>query len=108
MLTSSFTALVLGSCLQSASAPSSSPTALPSSPSVPSPSPTVASSVVTPTAAKASPRPVAAVRPSDLVVRHERASDTCCPFAYAVVTADGRYVTRTDDHQLLERRLTPA
>jgi hypothetical protein len=48
------------------------------------------------------------VRPSDLVVRHERVSDTCCPSAYSVLTADGRYVTRADDNQLRERRLTPA
>src|SRR5207237_658525 len=64
--------------------------------------------VATSVAAKSSPKPVPAVRPSDLVVRHERASDTCCPAAWAVLTADGRYITRTDDNQLHERRLTPA
>lgn len=98
MFISSFAALVLASCLQAASAPSPSPT-------IAAPSATPAT---TPVAAKSSPRPVPAVRPSDLVVRHEGAGDTCCPVPWAVLTADGRFVTRTDDNQLRERRLTPA
>ena len=110
VLTATLCALLVGSCLPSASSPS--PSALPASPSALSPSPTVASPSATPVAtsvaAKSSPKPVPAVRPSDLVVRHERASDTCCPAAWAVLTADGRYITRTDDNQLHERRLTPA
>ena len=106
-----FGAVLLASCLQSASAPSPSPTA-------PSPSPTIVSSSATPltttaqgtapAAAKPSPRPVAAERPSDLVIRLELAGDTCCPIPWAVLTADGRSVTRTDEALVRERRLTPA
>ena len=48
------------------------------------------------------------MRPSDLVVRHEAVADVCCPVPWAVLTADGRFVTRTPDNQLRERRLTPA
>jgi hypothetical protein len=55
-----------------------------------------------------SPRTVLAVPPSDLVVRHEGVGDTCCPISWAVLTGDGRYVTRTDYNQLLERQLTAA
>ena len=106
---SSLGALALASCLQSASAPSSSPGASSGSPTI-APSATATSS---PTAsplpaAKRSPTPVAAERPSDLVVRLEGQGDTGFPIAWAVLTADGRFVTRTDDNRLLERRLTPA
>jgi hypothetical protein len=52
--------------------------------------------------------PVPPERPSDLVVRHELIGDVCCPVAHAVLTADGRFVTRTDDNELRERSLTPA
>lgn len=88
--------VVLTSCVPVASAPS------PESPS--------ATSVSTPTpaAAKRTPLSVPAARPSDLVVRYESSSDVCCPIARAVLTADGRFVTRTDDDQLRERRITPA
>jgi hypothetical protein len=48
------------------------------------------------------------VRPSELVVRLEVSGDICCPAAVAVLTADGRLVTRADDTQLFERRLTAA
>jgi hypothetical protein len=58
--------------------------------------------------AKPTPAPVPAERPSNLVVRLEASGDTCCPVAWAVVTADGRFVTRADDSRLRERRLTPA
>ncbi len=46
--------------------------------------------------------------PSALVVRHEGVGDVCCPVPWAVLTADGRFVTRADDNQLRERRLTLA
>ena len=45
---------------------------------------------------------------SELVIRHEGVGDTCCPVPWAVLTVDGRFVTRTDANQLRERRLTPA
>ena len=86
-------ALLLASCLQSASPPSHSPSATP----VATP---------TPVAAKFSPKPIAAARPSDLVVRLDASGDVCCPTAVAVLTADGRFVTRADDNQLSLRRLT--
>jgi hypothetical protein len=66
------------------------------------------SSTSTTPAAKHSPAAVPATRPSDLVVRLEGVGDTCCPAPLAVLTADGRFVTRTDDNQLRERKLTPA
>lgn len=40
-------------------------------------------------------------------MRHEGSGDTCCPVAWAVVTADGRFVTLAEDLQLHVRRLTP-
>jgi hypothetical protein len=43
-----------------------------------------------------------------LVVRLEISGDTGPPVPVAVVVADGRFVTRRDDQQLWERRLTPA
>jgi hypothetical protein len=51
---------------------------------------------------------VDAVPASALVIRHEGVSDFCCPVPWAVLTADGRYVTRTDDNRLRERKLTAA
>ena len=94
--------LLLTACLPSASTPSPSTTIASSSATATS-SPTTTQS-----AAKRSPTPVPADRPSDLVVRHEGVGDTCCPVPWAVLTADGRFVTRADDNQLRERRLTPA
>ena len=103
-------AVVLSACLPSASAspspssaivsPSATATSFPTTTPTPSPTPTAA--------AKRTPTPVAAERPSDLVVRLEGAGDTGFPLPLAVLTSDGRFVTRTDDNQLLERRLTPA
>jgi hypothetical protein len=93
---------VLSACLPSASA-SPSPSSAIVSPT------TIATSSPTPTtAAKRSPTPIPAERASDLVVRLEGQGDTGFPVALAVLTADGRFVTRTDDNQLRERRLTPA
>lgn len=109
---SSLATLVFASCLQAASAPSSSPSAPSPPPSAPSPSTTIAATSATPTtkpvAGRPSPRPVPGVRSSDLVVRHEGVGDTCCPVPWAVLTADGRYITRADDTQLRERKLTAA
>jgi hypothetical protein len=94
-------ALVLTACQPFAGAPSSASPIAPTATAASSPS------AITGTA-KRILTPVPAGRPSDLVVRLEGSGDTCCPVPWVVVTADGRFVTRSDDQQLWERRLTPA
>ena len=83
--------------------------AIPPGPSVTGP-PTVGAATTpplsAPPSAKRSPAPAPAVRESDLIVRHELSSDVCCPVAVVVVTSDGRAVTRADDGQLIERKLS--
>jgi hypothetical protein len=105
-------AFVLSACVPFASAPSSSDSRTSSPSETPSPVLSAGTATSTPSATpgtvKRTPTPVPAERPSDLVVRLEVSGDTCCPVPWAVVTADGRFVTRTDDQQLRERRLTPA
>ena len=80
---------------------------------VATPSPTIATQTSSAAASVArgatrTVAPVPAENPADLVIRLETVSDACCPVTQAVLVADGRFVTRTDDQQLRERTLTPA
>jgi len=99
--------LVLGACSPEASSPrqTSTDTAVPGRTEASSTAPSVTSS---PRTARRAPTPLAAVRPSDLVVRIDALGELCCPAPVAVATVDGRLVTRAADGTLVERRLTAA